>query len=71
MPAEVVNKEAQPFKISQLIMKLADKDIFPWLETNTVPQEKDVFRAATIVADRLCGAQSDPIIRNAQEKRQL
>jgi hypothetical protein len=28
-------------------------------------------RAASIVADRLCGAVSDPIIRNAQEKRQL
>ncbi len=27
--------------------------------------------ASTIVADRLCGAVSDPIIRNAQEKRQL
>jgi type II restriction enzyme len=27
--------------------------------------------AATIVADRLCGAVANPIIRNAQEKRQL
>src|ERR1035437_2330884 len=26
---------------------------------------------STIVADRLCGAVSDPIVRNAQEKRQL
>jgi hypothetical protein len=58
-------------KISNLIMKLADKDIFPWLETKTTPDEKEVYRAATVVADRLCGAQSDPIIRNAQEKRQL
>jgi len=30
-----------------------------------------VHRAATIVADRLCGTVSDPIIRNAQERRQL
>jgi len=30
-----------------------------------------VSRAATIVADRLCGAFADPIIRNAQERRQL
>lgn len=58
-------------KISTLIMKLADKDIFTWLERGTNPDEKEVFRAATIVADRLCGAQTDPIIRNAQEKRQL
>ena len=58
-------------KISSLIMRLADKDIFPWLETGAIPSEEEVHRAATIVADRLCGAQSDPIIRNAQEKRQL
>jgi hypothetical protein len=30
-----------------------------------------VERASTIVADRLCGSVADPIIRNAQEKRQL
>ena len=30
-----------------------------------------MHRAATIVADRLCGAVADPIIRNAQEQRQL
>ncbi len=69
MPEEIVDRELN--KISELIMNLADKDIFPWLETKTEPEEKDVYRAATIVADRLCGAQSDPIIRNAQEKRQL
>lgn len=28
-------------------------------------------RAATIVVDRLCGAVANPIVRNAQEKRQL
>ncbi|NUN70619.1 MAG: low-specificity L-threonine aldolase [Bacteroidetes bacterium] len=32
---------------------------------------EQVHRAATIVADRLCGAVANPIIRNAQEKRQL
>jgi XamI restriction endonuclease len=58
-------------KIGKLIMLLADKDIFPWLETNTTPSEIEVHRAATIVADRLCGAVSDPIVRNAQERRQL
>jgi hypothetical protein len=63
--------EVQLQKISNLIMKLADRDIFAWLETGATPSEEEVHRAATIVADRLCGAQSDPIIRNAQEKRQL
>lgn len=58
-------------KIGQLIERLADRDIFPWIESATEPCETEVYRAATIVADRLCGAQSDPIIRNAQEQRQL
>jgi hypothetical protein len=58
-------------KIGRLIELLADRDIFPWLETKTVPTEVEVYRAATIVADRLCGAVSDPIVRNAQEQRQL
>lgn len=58
-------------RIGQIIIKLVDKDIFSWLETDTVPTRRDVHRAATIVADRLCGAVADPIIRNAQEQRQL
>ena len=58
-------------KIGALIRKLADIDIFPWLENEHTPKEADIHRAATVVADRLCGAIADPIIRNAQEKRQL
>lgn len=70
MPTTDLNKDLA--KICNLIMRLADKDIFPWLESeNSLPSEAQVHRAATIVADRLCGAQSDPIIRNAQELRQL
>lgn len=33
--------------------------------------KKEIQRSATIIADRLCGAVADPIIRNAQERRQL
>ena len=58
-------------KICALIMRLADVDIFPWLGEKRDPTEVEVYRAATIVADRLCGAQADPIVRNAQEQRQL
>lgn len=58
-------------KIGHLIVLLADKDIFPWLEPARAPAEVEVHRAATIVADRLCGAVSDPIVHNAQEQRQL
>lgn len=58
-------------KIIEIINQLADKDIFVWLDAGKDPSKTDVHRAATIVADRLCGAVADPIIRNAQEKRQL
>lgn len=58
-------------KIGRIIMRLADKDIFPWLGEKRAATELEVHWAATIVADRLCGAIANPIIRNAQEKRQL
>lgn len=58
-------------KVGRVIRKLIDEDLFPWLELNREPSKEDVQRAATVVADRLCGAVSDPIIRNAQEQRQL
>jgi hypothetical protein len=58
--------------IAAIIEKLADRDIFVWLSRQNHPAtEAEVHRAATIVADRLCGAVANPIIRNAQEKRQL
>ena len=63
--------EAQLVKIKKTIEKLTDPDIFVWLEKKEEPTEKEVYRAATIVADRLCGSIANPIIRNAQEKRQL
>lgn len=58
-------------KIGALIRKLTDVDIFPWLENEHQPEEVEIHRAATVVADRLCGAVADPIVRNAQEQRQL
>ena len=58
-------------KVGQIILRLLDKDIFPWLDTRRKPSRSELHRAATIVADRLCGAEADPIIRNAQEQRQL
>jgi hypothetical protein len=58
-------------RIAEMIVRLADVDIFPWLSEDRVPTEQEAYRAATIVADRLCGANADPIVRNAQERRQL
>ncbi len=58
-------------KIGQIIKRLTDRDIFPWIGGKQLPSPLDIERAATIIADRLCGALADPIIRNAQEQRQL
>lgn len=59
-------------RIAAIIEKMADPDIFIWLSRkNQSATEPEIHRAATIVADRLCGAVANPIIRNAQEKRQL
>ena len=58
-------------KVATIIQEMADKDILVWLEWGDAPSEHERHRAATILADRLCGAVANPIIRNAQEKRQL
>lgn len=58
-------------KIGTIIAKMADPDIFVWLGRSETATETEIHRAATIVADRLCGAVANPIIRNAQEKRQI
>ncbi len=58
-------------KIAATIQRMADPDIFVWLERGDIPSEQERYRAATIVADRLCGAVANPTIRNAQEQRQL
>ncbi len=67
-PSEI---ESNLKKISDTILKLCDRDIFPWLDSGLKAKRAEIHRAATIVADRLCGSVSDPIIRNAQERRQL
>jgi hypothetical protein len=69
MSTGTFEKEAQ--KIILTIKKLIDPDIFTWLAGRKQPEAAEVHRAATIVADRLCGAIADPIVRNAQEARQL
>jgi len=58
-------------RIGAIIKKMADPDIFVWLNRAKPPTPEEINRAATIIADRLCGSISDPIIRNAQEERQL
>lgn len=64
--------DADLARIASIIRKMADPDIFVWLSHRRRPAtDAEIGRAATIVADRLCGSIANPIIRNAQEKRQL
>lgn len=58
-------------KVCRVLTKLLDRDIFPWLDAAKDPTDHERDRASTIVADRLCGAIANPIVRNAQEQRQL
>jgi XamI restriction endonuclease len=58
-------------KITRILSRMLDVDIFPWLAEKRRPSKEERYRSSTIVADRLCGAIADPIVRNAQEKRQL
>ena len=58
-------------KIGKVILELIDSDIFVWLDRGDKGEAEEIRRASTIVADRLCGAEANPILRNAQEKRQL
>ena len=57
--------------ITGILSRMLDLDIFPWLQEERRPTRTERYRSSTIVADRLCGAWSEPIVRNAQEKRQL
>ena len=58
-------------KIGKVILELIDSDIFVWLDRGDRGETEEISRAATVIADRLCGAEANPILRNAQEKRQL
>jgi XamI restriction endonuclease len=57
--------------VCRVLNQLLDRDIFPWLEAAKAPTAREPDRASTIIADRLCSAVANPIVRNAQEQRQL
>jgi len=73
LPPRLGEKEADEEleKLGQTIRAMADPDILVWLGRKEPASKEEVHRAATVVADRLCGAVANPIIRNAQEKRQI
>lgn len=58
-------------EIGTVIRQMLDDDIYVWIGEKRLPTADEVNRAAVVVADRLTGAVTDPIVRNAQEKRQL
>lgn len=58
-------------RIRATVSDLLDLDVLPWVGESRGATDAERARAATIIADRLCGALSDPIVRNAQEARQL
>ena len=57
-------------KISNIVVKLLDRDIMPWLNDGS-KNKRDLEIALAIIGDRYCGSLADPIIRNEQERRQL
>ncbi len=61
--------DAELTKLCGILSRLLDRDIFPWLDNRTAPTDHERDRASTIVADRLCSAVANPIVRNAQEQR--
>jgi type II restriction enzyme len=63
--------DAEVTKLCHILSRLLDRDIFPWLDSRKAPTDHERDRASTIVADRLCSAVANPIVRNAQEQRQL
>jgi type II restriction enzyme len=63
--------DAEVTKACRILSRLLDRDIFPWLDDRKAPTDHERDRASTIVADRLCSAVANPIVRNAQEQRQL
>lgn len=57
-------------RMVNVINVMLDKNIFPWLSSHKITTQQRI-RSAAIVADRLTGIQSDPIIRKEQELRQF
>ena len=70
MKAELLDENLT--KVCGVLTKLLDRDIFPWLDAGKDPTDHELRpRRSTIVAKPRTLRSSNPIIRNAQEQRQL
>lgn len=58
-------------QIMDVIRDLLDVDLFSWIDGAKSPTEEQRKLAAFVISDRLCGALTDPLIRNEQEHRQI
>lgn len=58
-------------RMCAVIEELLDRTLFDWLDGPDDPSDYQRELAAVVVSDRRCGAVADPIVRNAQETRQL
>lgn len=70
LPKDIESTKIAIGKMIGVIERMIDKDLFPWMAGKMITSQQRV-RSASIVADRLTGVLSDPIIRNSQEKRQI
>jgi hypothetical protein len=57
--------------VAATIAAMLDTTLFPWVATGETPTPQALEMALSVVADRLAGSVADPLIRNAQERRQL
>ena len=67
-PAEL---QQQLSRIGNVLTDLIDRDVCPWIPERRAPIPDEARVAEIVIADRLCGVAANPIIRNAQEQRQL
>lgn len=58
-------------RILNIVNRLLDFEIFPWLRNGNTPSAQMLNRSSAIIADRISGTLADPIIRNSQEARQF
>jgi XamI restriction endonuclease len=71
IPPRVTGLDAHLDRICAVLTELLDLDLFDWIKTGVQPDARQWELARVVVGDRLCGAVTDPIVRNAQEQRQL
>lgn len=69
MKSELLDKQLS--RVVSVIDQLLDRQLFEWLDENRRPSRQERKRASSVIADRLCGADANPIIRNEQERRQI